>query len=81
MGGRGERVLRRMARLADGWFPLSPPDEALSATLARLHDDLAARWRDIGAQYLAVNTMGAGLEPHQHLETLRRFKEEWGALG
>jgi probable F420-dependent oxidoreductase len=108
MGGSGERVLRRMARLADGWFPLSPPDEALSATVARLHDDLAAngrdpasfgieggvsiaspyadrqiaraqRWRDIGAQYLAVTTMGSGLEPHQHLEPLRRFKEEWDA--
>ncbi len=107
MGGRGERLLRRMARLADGWFPMSSPDQALSATLARLHDDLAAngrdpesfgieggvsiggpdtdrqidtaaRWRDIGARYLAVNTMGSGLAPHQHLETLRRFKEQWG---
>ncbi|HEX5416951.1 MAG TPA: LLM class F420-dependent oxidoreductase [Chloroflexota bacterium] len=36
-------------------------------------------WRNIGANYLGVNTMGAGLKGSQaHLERLRKVKEELG---
>jgi probable F420-dependent oxidoreductase len=106
MGGMSDRVLRRAARLADGWFPQFAPDEAARAIVARLHEYLRAeerdpptfgiegrmsiaephvesqieraqQWRDLGAHYLAVNTMGAGLAPNQHVDALRRFKEAW----
>jgi probable F420-dependent oxidoreductase len=108
MGGMSEAVLRRAARLADGWFPQFAPDERARAIVDRLHGYLRAegrdldsfgiegrmsiggtemerqierarQWRDLGAHYLAVNTMGAGLVPHQHLEAARRFKEAWDA--
>jgi len=39
----------------------------------------AQQWRDLGAQYLSVNTMGAGLASHQHVDALRRFKQAWDA--
>ncbi len=41
--------------------------------------DRARQWRDIGAHYVSVNTMGDGLAPHEHLPALRRFKEAWHA--
>jgi probable F420-dependent oxidoreductase len=106
LGGVSERVLRRAARLADGWFPQTGPDDTTRAAIARLHGYLRAegrdpaafgvegrmgvgrpdvdrqierarRWRDLGVQYMAVNTMGAGLAPDQHVEALRRFKQAW----
>src|SRR5579859_7529920 len=36
-GGRAEVLLRRTARLADGWFPLGPPDDQMQQTIERLH--------------------------------------------
>jgi len=39
----------------------------------------ADAWRDLGAQYLGVNTMGAGLgSPKAHIDALRRVKEALG---
>jgi probable F420-dependent oxidoreductase len=37
------------------------------------------RWRSLGADYLALNTMGAGLTgPQEHLQAMRRFAESVG---
>lgn len=112
MGGGDEAVLKRVGRLADGWFPQPrayPPGEATAAALERLRGyardagrdphtiglepsigtatgtpeewrSTAAWWRDAGAQYLMVNTMGAGLQgPDAHIAALQRFKEAVGA--
>jgi len=108
MGGMSEPVLRRAARLADGWFPQFAPDQAARETVARLHGYLRAegrdpatfgiegrmsvgrpdldrqverarQWRDLGVQYVSLNTMGIGLAPHEHIQALRRFKEAWEA--
>ena len=38
MGGGAEAVIRRIARLADGWFPQFRPDDRGRETLQRLHD-------------------------------------------
>ena len=50
-GGRGDpaptdRVLRRIARLADGWFPQIPPVPESEATLARLAEYAREAGRD-----------------------------------
>jgi probable F420-dependent oxidoreductase len=36
LGGRAEAVVRRVGRLADGWFPQFPPDQAGEETLNRM---------------------------------------------
>ncbi len=37
IGGEADAVLRRAARLADGWFPQSAPNDAARAQIKRLH--------------------------------------------
>ena len=37
LGGRAEAVVKRVARLADGWFPQFAPDDAGRRTIERLH--------------------------------------------
>ena len=40
---------------------------------------LVEGWRDLGVAYLGVNTMGAGFtSPDEHLEAIRRWKDETG---
>ena len=46
MGGGAEPVLRRVARLADGWFPQIRPDERGMETLQRLFDYAREAGRD-----------------------------------
>jgi probable F420-dependent oxidoreductase len=38
MGARAEVGLRRTARVADGWFPLGPPNERMSESVERLRE-------------------------------------------
>jgi probable F420-dependent oxidoreductase len=38
----------------------------------------AEEWRSLGATHLSVNTMGLGLSPREHIETIRRVKEALG---
>ncbi len=108
MGGMADAVLRRIARLADGWFPQCPPGPEAEELMARLRgyvreagrrpeevgiegrmsiantpEDqwgrVAEQWRVLGAEYLGVNTMGAGLaSPQAHIDTIRRIKEAGG---
>ena len=35
-GGGHDRVLRRLARLGDGWFPQLPPDEKCRAAIEKI---------------------------------------------
>ena len=37
------------------------------------------RWKSLGATYISVNTMGAGLaSPKAHMDAIRHFKEAVG---
>jgi probable F420-dependent oxidoreductase len=36
-GGTDDRALRRLAKLADGWFPLMAPDEKCRAAIDKIH--------------------------------------------
>jgi probable F420-dependent oxidoreductase len=45
-GGSAEVLLRRTARLADGWFPLGSPDEQMQQTIQRLRNYLREVGRD-----------------------------------
>jgi probable F420-dependent oxidoreductase len=45
-GGRADVLLRRTARLADGWFPLGRPDEQMQQTIQRLRTYLREAGRN-----------------------------------
>jgi probable F420-dependent oxidoreductase len=46
LGGRAEAVVRRVGRLADGWFPQFPPDQAGEETLNRMRGYARQAGRD-----------------------------------
>jgi probable F420-dependent oxidoreductase len=46
MGARADVGLRRTARVADGWFPLGPPDERMREAVKRLRDHVEEAGRD-----------------------------------
>ena len=53
IGGTAEPVLKRVARIGDGWLPQQPPNAGSAATLERLHGYAAAAGRspdDIGIE-------------------------------
>ena len=71
VGGRGvsvprDLVLRRIGRIADGWFPIMPPDEAARAIIARVHEYTRAAGRDPAA---------VGMEPRVRMGD--RPPEDW----
>jgi probable F420-dependent oxidoreductase len=37
----------------------------------------AKAWQDLGASFVSISTMRAGLKPADHIEVVRRFKEAW----
>ena len=78
MGGSSERALERIARLADGYFPLSNPlPGGWSETLARMRDwrrEAARDPHDLGIEARIDTATGTPEEWH-------RAGEEWRALG
>ena len=49
LGGTSDPVVRRAARIGDGWMPILPPDEQAEAKLADLRSHLKAFGRDPAA--------------------------------
>lgn len=76
MGGWDERVLRRIGRLADGWFPLRHPPEGWAPVIERVREYARQAGRD---------PTSIGIEPRFTLrgtpDDWRRAKEEWETLG
>ncbi len=81
MRGNIERM-REYAR-ANGRDPNSIGLDARVSIAGTNRDDWARQveaWRNLGADYLSVNTMKAGLDsPQAHIDAIRRFKEAVGA--
>ncbi len=77
MGGMAEPVLRRLARVADGWFPQFQPSADARAIIERLHGYIRAAGRDPAA----VGIEGR-ISVHSDLpEVLLDSYEAWQALG
>ena len=77
LGGASEAVVRRAARLADGWMPIIAPDAQAEQKLALLRDELKRHGRD-PARF--------GLEgwlrmPEADPERWARAAEGWRRLG
>ncbi len=76
-GGRHPAMLKRMARLGDGWFPLLAPGDELSGLLARVRGDVRAEGRDPATFGIEGFTNYANGEP----ERWRRQVEAWRTAG
>ncbi len=77
MGGSSEVLLRRVARMGDGWFPQGKPDDEMRRTLERLRSHVSEAGRDprsIGLE--ARITMSEG-----DLNQLVGWTEAWRQLG
>lgn len=72
-----ERVIQRIARLADGWFPQFPPNEEFRALLERLRGYARAAGRDPASIGLDVAINVARGTPEEWLEQA----QAWEALG
>jgi alkanesulfonate monooxygenase SsuD/methylene tetrahydromethanopterin reductase-like flavin-dependent oxidoreductase (luciferase family) len=77
LGGRAEAVVERVGRLADGWFPQFPPDEAGRATLERMRNAARVAGRDPASIGIEGRISLADNPP----DTWSRLAEAWGALG
>ncbi len=77
MGGTAEAVLRRVARLGDGWFPQGLPDGTMRATLERLRDYIREAGRDPGLVGIEARINANSGD----LDELVRQTEEWRNLG
>lgn len=77
LGGTAEVALRRVARVADGWFPQGLPDDQNRAALERLHSYLQEAGRDPASVGIEARmTVG-----NNDLDEWVRQTEGWRALG
>jgi probable F420-dependent oxidoreductase len=77
MGGGADVLLRRTARLADGWFPQGKPDEQMRETLEKLRGYIKDAGRDPASLGIEARINGNDGNPDEwHRQT-----EGWRALG
>ena len=69
IGGGADTVLKRIARLGDGWFPPTQPDERGQAMIQKLHQYAQAEERD-------PNTIGIEGRLNINLEN----QDSWGKM-
>jgi probable F420-dependent oxidoreductase len=77
IGARADVGLRRAARIADGWFPLGPPDEAMRDSVERLRRYAEEAGRDPGSVGIEARIdVGTGSAEEWSAQT-----EAWRSLG
>ena len=77
MGGMSEPVLKRIARIADGWFPQFRPGDAARQTVERLHGYMAGYGRRPEALGIEGRINVANSTP----DDWRKAVADWRALG
>jgi len=77
LGGRAEAVIKRVARLADGWFPQFAPDDAGHRTIERLHTYAREAGRDPATIGIEGRIAMAGSTP----DVWAKEAKAWQALG
>jgi len=77
LGGRAEAVVKRVGRLADGWFPQFAPDAAGEETLKRMRQYAHEAGRDPAAIGVEARINFAG----GNRETWAEEAERWQKLG
>jgi probable F420-dependent oxidoreductase len=77
MGGSADVLLRRAARLGDGWFPQGKPDEQMRQTLERLRGYLNEAGRDPATFGIEARVNAADGGPDEWA----RLTDAWRNLG
>ena len=70
-----ERVLRRIGRLADGWFPMFPPDDNGRQTISRVHQYAEEAGRAPDSIGLEGRITVAGHGPEDWVNELKAWSE------
>ena len=71
----GDRVLRRIARMADGWFPSVGLDGNIGGLIARLHELIREEGRDVSDVGIEGSVSLTGLTPDGWREQISAWKE------
>ncbi|MBI2886753.1 MAG: LLM class F420-dependent oxidoreductase [Chloroflexi bacterium] len=77
MGGAADAVLRRIARLADGWFPQMRPDDSARQAL----EQLRGYAREAGREPSAIGIEARVLAGRRGPEDWAKTYHDWEALG
>ena len=75
-----ETVVRRVARLANGWCPNFAPDETGRRLQARVRDYMTGYGRDPDTLGLYGRLKTAGRTPEDWIEEIGAWQEMWGRL-
>src|SRR5437588_7679364 len=76
-GGSADVLLRRTARLGDGWFPQGRPNDQMRETLERLHSYIREAGRDPSLVGIEARVNASDGDPGEWL----RQTQAWQALG
>ena len=74
-GGGAEPVLRRIARIGDGWFPQFRPDESGRAILGRLNTYIREAGRDPADIGINGNVVTSGHSPDQWVDEALAWRD------
>jgi probable F420-dependent oxidoreductase len=77
IGGSSDVVLRRVARLGDGWFPQGKPNDQMRQTLERLRSYAS----EIGRNSSSIGIEARVSASEGNLDELTRQTEAWRHLG
>jgi probable F420-dependent oxidoreductase len=77
MGARADVGLRRTARVADGWFPLGPPDDSMSEAVKRLREYIEEAGRDPESVGIEARLDVGRIPPEEWIAQT----EAWRSLG
>jgi probable F420-dependent oxidoreductase len=76
-GGSADILLRRTARLGDGWFPQGQPNDQMCETIERLHNYIREAGRDPSSVGIEARVEASDNDPDEWL----RQTKAWQALG
>ncbi|HET8564526.1 MAG TPA: LLM class F420-dependent oxidoreductase, partial [Candidatus Binatia bacterium] len=76
-GGSDDKVLRRLARLGDGWFPLMAPDDKCRASIEKIRSYA----REAGRDPTSIGIEGRIMIGQRSPEDWRKETSSWKELG
>lgn len=76
-GGNDDKVLRRLARLGDGWFPLMAPDDKCRASIEKIRSYA----REAGRDPTSIGIEGRIMIGQRSPEDWRKETSAWKELG